>query len=185
MAALGALGLRLDPPLACNFLITFVDSSSLLAGFKSVGLSAITDAAVGGFTECSGIEMTLDIEDYSEGGRNGNTLKFPTRTKWTNLSLKKGVSPTLDLWSWHYDFIEGRGKRRDGVISLLNELHVPSHIWYFRRGLPLKYTGPTLQAERSAVAIESIEIAHEGIYQVPFVGLGSAVATAGLNEALA
>jgi phage tail-like protein len=184
MALLAALGLRLDPPLACNFLITFVDSSSLVAGIKSAGLSAVTDAAIGGFTECSGLEMTLEIEDYSEGGRNGNTLKFPTRTKWTNLTLKKGVGAGQDLWSWHYDFVEGHGKRRDGVISLLNELHLPSHIWYFRRGLPLKYSGPSLQAERSTVAIESIEIAHEGLYQVPYVGYAAAAGTFAITQAL-
>ena len=73
--------------------------------------------------------------------------------------------------------MEGKGKRRDGVIVLLNDLHLPNNIWYFRRGLPVKYTGPTMNASQNSVAIESIEIAHEGIYQVPFVGLGAAAVT--------
>jgi phage tail-like protein len=78
------------------------------------------------------------------------------------------------LWDWHYGFVEGKGKRRDGVIILLSDLHVPNNIWSFRRGLPVKYTGPAMNATQNNVAIEAIEIAHEGIYQVPFVGLGSA-----------
>jgi hypothetical protein len=59
---------------------------------------------------------------------------------------------------------------------------VPNNIWYFRRGLPVKYTGPSLNATQSSVAIESIEIAHEGLSQVPFVGAGAAAlgALAGL-----
>ena len=185
MAFLPALGLRLDPPLACNFLITLVHSTSTLASISSGAVSVLTDAALGGFTECSGLEMTLDVEDYAEGGRNGNTLKFPTRTKWSNITLKKGLAPGLDLWNWHYGFVEGLGRRKDGVIVLLNALHLPLHIWYFKRGLPLKYSGPTLQADRSAVAVESIEIAHEGIYQVPYLGYavaaGTSVGTAALT----
>ena len=74
-------------------------------------------------------------------------------------------------------FTEGKGKRRDGVIVLLNDRHVPNNIWYFRRGLPVKYTGPSLNATQSSVAIESIEIAHEGLSQVPFGGAGVGVAS--------
>ena len=44
---------------------------------------------------------------------------------------------------------EGKGKRRDGLIVLMNELHLPSHIWYFRRGLPYKYSGPSMNASQS------------------------------------
>ena len=58
--------------------------------------------------------------------------------------------------------------------ALLNDLHVPTSIWYFRRGLPVKYTGPSLNATQSAVAIEALEIAHEGMWQVPGVGAGAA-----------
>ena len=52
---------------------------------------------------------------------------------------------------------------------LLTETRVPQSIWYFRRGLPVKYSGPSLNATQNNVAIESIEIAHEGVYQLSFV----------------
>jgi hypothetical protein len=65
----------------------------------------------------------------------------------------------------------------------MTELRLPHNIWYFRRGLPAKYTGPSMHAGQSQVAIEAIEIAHEGIYQVPYVSLGAAATTFGLGLA--
>lgn len=176
MAVLGALGVRSDPLLNHNFVVSLLDTSSDLALAGSIAMSAIFDVALGGFSECSGLEMSLQVEEYREGGNNGTVLKFPTRTSWSNITLKKGVGAGTALWDWHYSFVEGKGKRRDGVIVLLSELHVPNNIWYFRRGLPLKYSGPSMNAAQSQVAIESIEIAHEGVYQVPLVGLGAAAA---------
>src|SRR5262249_46464482 len=151
-----------------NFVVSLLDTSSTLATLGSAALSAITDVALGGFNECQGLEMSMKVEDYDEGGNNGGTLKFPGRITWSNITLKKGVGSGTALWDWHYRFIEGRGSRRDGVIVLLNELRVPNNVWFFRRGLPFKYSGPQMRAIENAVAIESIEIAHEGIYQVPF-----------------
>ena len=176
MSLPGSVGSRSDPIKGYNFLISLLDTSSTLALAVNIGLLAITNVAVGGFSECSGLEMSLDIEEYKEGGRNGEILKFPTRVKWSNITLKKGVGANTALWDWHYGFVEGTGKRRDGIIILQDDQHTPHNIWYFRRGLPLKYTGPTMNASQNSVAIESIEISHEGLYQVPAVGLINDVA---------
>jgi phage tail-like protein len=182
MAVLNAVGVRSDPILNHNFVISLLDTSSTLALVGSAALSAIADVALGGFSECAGLEMSLKVEEYREGGRNGTVLKFPTRVEWSNITLKKGIGAGTALWDWHYGFAEGKGKRRDGIIVLLNDLQVPNNIWHFRRGLPVKYTGPSLNATQNNVAIEALEIAHEGIWQVPFVGVGAAAAsiTAGL-----
>jgi phage tail-like protein len=161
---------RSDPVLNHNFVVSLIDTSSALATLGSAALSAIVDVAVGGFSECSGLEMTMKIDDWLEGGNNGTVLKFPGRVSWGNITLKKGVGTSTALWDWHYGFAQGHGKRRDGVIALLDEAHVPNSIWYFRRGLPAKYGGPPLNATQNSVAIESLEIAHEGVYQLPFVG---------------
>jgi phage tail-like protein len=144
----------------------------------SIAMPAIFDVAAGGFSECSGLEMSLQVEEFREGGNNGRVLKFPTRVTWSNISLKKGVGAGSALWDWHYGFTEGKGKRRDGVIVLLTDLRKAHNIWYFRRGLPVKYTGPALNSMQSSVAVESIEIAHEGILQVPSLGLAEAGAGA-------
>lgn len=167
MALLSKTGLRGDPVLNHNFVISLIDTSSTLAAVGSIAMSAILDVALGGFSECSGLEMSMQPEEHKEGGRNSEILKFPSRVTWSNITLKKGIGAGTALWDWHYGFAEGKGKRRDGLIVLLNDLHVPNNIWSFRRGLPVKYSGPTLNAGQSSVAIESIDICHEGIYQVP------------------
>jgi len=160
---------RRDPVLNQNFVVSLVDSTSALTGALPA-LTGILDAAAGGFSECSGLELTLQPEEYKEGGNNGAVLKFVGRATWTNVTLKRGLTDRTDLWDWHFSFIEGRGKRRDGVIVLLNAARTPLQAWFFRRGLPVKYSGPTLNATQSSVAIEAIEIAHEGIHQIPGIG---------------
>lgn len=178
MALLSQTALRADPVLNHNFVVSLLDTSSVLATIGAAALSAVMDVAVGGFSECSGLEMSMRTEDYKEGGNNGATLHFPNRVEWGPLTLKKGVGSGSALWDWHYGFVVGKGKRRDGLIVLLNELHVPHNIWFFRRALPTKYSGPALNATQNNVAIESIEIAHEGIFQVPLVGAASGLASA-------
>jgi phage tail-like protein len=143
--------LRVDPYRSLNFVISLIDSSS--SGTQTAG----------GFSECSGLEMSLEVEEYKEGGNNGTVLKFPTRAKWTNLKLKRGVATSDDLWLWHYSFIQGQVQRRDGVVTLMDELQNPVKTWAFRRGIPVKWTGPTLNAAQNQVAIEELEITHEGL----------------------
>ena len=175
--ASGAIGARQDPVLAHNFVISLVDSSSPLALSASPPGSSLADVAVAGFSECSGLEMTMQAEEYKEGGRNGAALKFPNRVSWSPLVLKRGVTAGTELWDWFYGFVLGTGTRRDGVVMLLDESHAPVFAWFFRRGLPTKWTGPTLNAAQNAVAIEAIEITHEGIHLIP--GLGGVSAGAG------
>ncbi|MCC7052815.1 MAG: phage tail protein [Gemmatimonadaceae bacterium] len=184
MALLSTVGVRFDPLMAYNFTINLIDTSSTMATLKSVAMSAITDTLLGGFSECSGLDMALEVEEYKEGGNNGGVLKFPTRVTWAPLVLKSGVGAGSSLWDWHYDFAIGKGKRKDGIITLLNDLHLPSHIWHFRRGLPTKYTGPSLVAGQNTVAIEGLEITHEGLWQVPYVGFGAAAASLGVSAAV-
>ena len=165
MAVLGAVDARTDPLLSHNFVIKLIDSSSSLA-FNAPSI-AVSGVEVGGFSECSGLEMSLDVEEYREGGRNGETLQFPTRVRWSKITLKKGVGAGTALWDWHYGFVSGKGKRRDGMIVLMNDLRSSARIWHFRRGLPTRYSGPSMNASQTSVAIETIEITHEGIYQDP------------------
>ena len=161
MALADETGLRTDPVLAYNFLITLVDSTSALAS----AASGISSTVLAGFSECSGLETSQKIEEYNEGGRNGAVLKFPTRVSWTNISLKRGVTANTTLWDWHYSFVLGRGSRRDGIIVLQNDLHQPLSTWHFKRGLPVKWSGPAMHASQNNVAVETLEIAHEGLWQ--------------------
>jgi phage tail-like protein len=142
MSALGAAtGLRSDPFNSYNFLVMLVDSG----GPSALGaVSALLSPALGGFSECSGLETTIETEDYRQGGENDRVRHFPTRVTWGNIRLQHGVGLLDDLWSWHHGYVTGAGKRRDGVIVLQNDLHVPVKAWVFRRGIPVQWTGPTL-----------------------------------------
>jgi phage tail-like protein len=162
-------------PLTYNFHVAFIDSSHtavdpnhLLAATDDVpstvnAIAAAGGSLIGGFQECSGLETALEVEDYKEGGLNDRVRKFATRVTWSNLVLKRGIGIGDDLWRWHAAFATGSGKRRDGLIVLENNQHVPLKMWQFSRGLPIKWSGPTFNAKANEVAIESIEIVHEGI----------------------
>jgi phage tail-like protein len=175
---------RNDPVLNHNFVISLIDTSSVLAIAGSALLSGVLDAVAGGFSECQGLECSMKVDEWPEGGNNATLLKFPGRVSWTNITLRRGVAANTTLWDWAYDFVEGHGKRRDGVIALLNGAMTPTNLWYFRRGLPLKYSGPQMNAAQSNVALESIEISHEGLYQLPFVGLAGAASIGSVTGAV-
>jgi phage tail-like protein len=165
--ASGALGLRLDPPLNYNFVISMADTSSVGSALLSGAASVLGDVLFGGFSECSGLEMTQSEEKLKEGGRNDAELRFPTRTSWSNLVLKRGVSRISQSgWDWLYGFGNGKVKRMDGVIMLLDAHHLPHNIWTFKRAFPVKFTGPTLNATGHDVAVETLELAHEGLWQL-------------------
>lgn len=150
------------PPMGYNFAVTLVDSTSAPGNF-----AAGIGAASAGFSEVSGLETKIDVEEYKEGGRNNAILKFPSRINQTPLTLKRGIARSNELWDWHEGFMNGRGTRKDGIIVLLDEQQEPVRAWAFRRGLPVKYSGPSLKATANDVAVESVEIAHEGLVLVP------------------
>ncbi len=148
MAKLKQTGTRSDPFPAFRFALSLIDSSSIQDGT---------------FTECTGLEATMEVHEYKEGGVNDRVHKFPSRAEFSNITLKKGMELTDALWKWHHDFVQGTGKRKDGKITLMNESGEPVKVWYFKRGIPLKWTGPDLNATQNALAIESLEISHEGL----------------------
>jgi len=159
-----------DPVLGFNFTLSMADTASTSAFLQAT----LGKPPQGGFTECSGLEVAMPAESYSEGGNNGTILKFRGRASWSNIRLRRGVVTSADLWRWHNDFIEGGGKRRDGVITLLDERGRSVRVWRFRRGLPVRWQGPAMNAMQGQVAVEEIEIAHEGLRQTG-AGSGSLV----------
>jgi phage tail-like protein len=116
---------------------------------------------VAGFSECSGLESTMSLEEYPEGGVNDRVHRFPSRFQFANLVLRRGVSLDPLLRQWHEDLLRGNVTRYDGLITLCNEAGEGVLRWKFEGGLPVKYTGPTLNATTSAASIEALEIAYE------------------------
>jgi len=168
-----------NPVLTCNFQVTLLDSQTSLATFGSTNLSQALAYPVIGFSECTGLEMSLEVQEYNQGGGNDAVLKFPTRIKPATLVLKRGLTTDSSLWEWFYSFVQGYGKRRDGMVAVHDAEHSEVTVWGFRRGIPTKYSGPQLNASQSQVAIETLEIVHEGIYMMG----GAAAITAGFAAA--
>jgi len=153
-------GIRVDPLPGFNFYISLVDSTNVVGTLIGLALNYF----VAGFSECTGLEAMMEIAEHREGGANHFVHKFPTRATFPNVTLKHGVIYLYDdLWTWHHDFVVGKGKRKDGLIVLQDESRRPSKVWKFRRGIPVKWTGPPLNASQSALAIEALEISHEGL----------------------
>lgn len=153
--------LRIDPLGVFNFYLTLIDASNV----DGTLITAPSNYKVAGFSECSGLEATVEVFEYKEGGLNDYVHKFPTRASFANITLKRGVVYRPDdLWQWHSDFVQGRGKRKDGLIVLLDEARQPAKEWKFMQGIPMKWVGPALNAAQSNVAMESLEISHEGLF---------------------
>ncbi len=169
------------PPLpAFRYWVMLKNSSSLSA--LSIGGALLSLAA--GFTDCSGLEVTTETFDYAEGGVNGFTHRLPTRTKYTDLVLKRGLHLTSDLWVWMQQVTNGHYQRKDGLILLCLPNGIPAQAWRFKRGLPLKWSGPALSASQNAVATESLTIAHEGLENLALTGAQALLNVVGLGGIL-
>ena len=123
----------------------------------------IGEAIHAGFTECTGLESTTDIIEYREGQEIAAPRKLAGDTHYSNIVLKRGVTDSLELQKWRQTVLDGQTQKIDGVIELLNELQEPVARWIFLRGWPCRLSGPDLNSTENDVAIEELEICHEGL----------------------
>jgi phage tail-like protein len=128
-----------------------------------VEIDGITRAA---FQEVSGFDSTIDVIEHREGGENTTLRKLPGMTKYSNISLKWGITDDMDLYTWHRQTVQGQLERKNGSIVLLGRDGQEVVRWNFIRAWPTKYDGPDLNAEGNDVAIETLELAHEGLERV-------------------
>jgi phage tail-like protein len=131
---------------------------------------------VGGFSAVSGLDSQVEVEEYREGGVNGFVHQLPVRTSYSNLVLSHGLTSVDTLWNWYYNTTQGMIQRRNGTIMLLDTRQLPVMWWNFRNALPVRWSGPTFTATSDEVAVESLELAHQGLTR-PL--LGQAIAVAG------
>ena len=115
------------------------------------------------FSEVSGLTMETQLIEYRNGSSpEYSSLKMSGIPKYSNITLKRGVTGDLTFWNWIRSGISGQVLRRDMSVTLLDESHQEVMRWKVRRAWPCKWSGPNLKAGESEVAIESLEIAHEG-----------------------
>jgi phage tail-like protein len=117
----------------------------------------------GGFRECSGLDSSQDPVEYREGNEPLRARKLPGLNKSSNISLKRGVTDDKDLWTWRKKAIDGKVDRKNGSIILMDDAGEEKTRWNFVDGWPTKWTGPTFNATANEVAIETMDIAHEGV----------------------
>ena len=121
---------------------------------------------VAGFTEVSGLQSEIEYEEYAEGGVNGYMHRLPKRTSYPPIVLRRGITKTNDLWEWYSVVAGGKVKRREGSIVMCEPSGDELIRWNFFEAYPVKWVGPELNASRSEVAVESIEIIHNGLKAV-------------------
>jgi phage tail-like protein len=122
--------------------------------------------AVGVFKEASGFDAESEVIEHKATDANGRpfTRKVPAGLKWSNITLKRGVDESLDIWKWRDTVIkEGADKARvNGKIELLDISGSPIATYTFANGWPIKYVAATLDASTNNVAMEELQICHEG-----------------------
>ena len=118
-----------------------------------------------GFSEVSGLTQENQAIEYRDGSfPEYSSIKMPGLRKFSNVTLKRGiVKADNDFFKWLSTVKLNQVERRDVVISLLNEEHAPVMTWKIHNAFPVKVEGPGLKAAGNEVAIESIEIAHDGL----------------------
>ena len=142
---MASTGVRTDPFLAFRFEL------------RVFGLS------IGQFSECSGLELETEVLEYQEGGENTFVHKLPTRTKHTNIRLRRGIADR-SLWDWYFEVVQGTVRRRGGSVLVKDPSGAGDVAeWRFADAFPAKWSGPELNATQNQVAIETVELCHHGL----------------------
>jgi phage tail-like protein len=119
--------------------------------------------AVAYVSDVGGLQVELETEPYEEGGVNNYVHKLPKRTKYQNITLKRGITDLDELWQWHENVVNGTIERRNGAIVLMDVAGNEKWRWDFSQAYPVKWTGPDLKSDSNTVAFETVELAHNGI----------------------
>jgi len=118
----------------------------------------------GAFQQVSGFDSTVSITEYREGNDIARLRKLPGMVSYSNLQLRWGMADDRDLYDWHLAAVKGDVQRKNGSIVLMDRRGTTEVArWNFVRAWPTVYNGPDLDAQTENVAIEMLELAHEGL----------------------
>lgn len=114
------------------------------------------------FAECDGLEMTHDLKTIRSGGANDRAIRVPGVVNYSNLTLKRGMTDNLDLWTWFEDSIADPYLRANAEIVLLGGDGTTERARFqLHRCLPAKIKAPALNAKDGQVAVEEFQLAYE------------------------
>lgn len=135
-----------------------------LAGNFQVNIDGVAAASL---SEVSGLDVTIEVVDYRAGNAQQDAVeKLTGLNKYTNITLKRGLTADLALWNWMNSGLKGNVQRAAIVITLLDQADNPRIRWNLTNAWPCRWTGPVLVAGSSEVAIETLEIAYEALEMV-------------------
>jgi len=116
------------------------------------------------FTECVLPVATIEVIEYRAGADlMSNIHKLPGLVKYGNLVLKRGLTNSMALWDWFSAFASGTGTTAMVTVTLHDSAKTPVITWRFMNAWPLKYESPVLNGKVSALAIETLELAVDGM----------------------
>jgi phage tail-like protein len=116
------------------------------------------------FSECDGLEMTLDVKSVREGGNNGVQVKLAGPAGYGQLTLKRGMTDGFDLWRWFERSIREPQVRATGeVVIYAQDRQTRQAVFVLDRCLPVKLKAPPLNAREGIVAIEELQVAYESL----------------------
>ena len=143
--------MRNDPYAAYNFQVIVT------------GVSDDGSAVSGMFNEATGMELELPPIEYRGGAEDITVRKIPGLKKFSNITLKRGVTGDIAFWNWVVEALNGKARRTSGSIIMLDENRQEVMRWNFTRAWPTKYTGPSLSAGKNEIAMETLVLAVESI----------------------
>ena len=123
----------------------------------------INGTQMAGFSEVMGLEARTETEDYREGGTNDYVHKIAKETRYSNLTLKRGITEDSKMWEWCDSVRTGRVERKTISVLLLDSQRNEKWRWVFRDAFPVKWNATDLSGLGNAVVVESVEFAHHGV----------------------
>ena len=128
----------------------------------------IEGIVVASFKECSGLNAEIQVESYREGGLNDFEHKLPGVATYSNVTLKSGVASAMDFWKWFYKTTMGTVERKQVSVILYHHNRADGKQgegirWNLLNSFPVKWEGPTFNADDANVVMQSLELAHHGI----------------------
>lgn len=121
----------------------------------------ICDAA---FSECDGLEMTMDVKSIREGGNNGKQIRLTGPLNYGQVTMKRGMTPTFDLWDWFNLMVTNPALRSDAeVVIFAPDGQTERARFLLSRCVPVKLKSPPLNAKDGAVAIEELQLSYESL----------------------
>jgi phage tail-like protein len=116
------------------------------------------------FMECSGLKTSSQVFEIEEGGLNSRTHKRPGQSRWENIVLRYATNTSIRLLQWRDTYLQDMfGDKKNGSITLKNNAGEPIRSWTFKNAWPVSWEGPSLNSGSSELAVETLELAHDGL----------------------